>query len=113
MSEHPDPSPASLQRVTVVVDLAAPADADVAALVAASLPLAELPAMSDDASREDDVRLSSDGTALEVVLLVEATTDAEAMDLAVAATERALRAADLGPDVARPGQVTVLDAYTP
>ena len=65
--EQPGPF---LQRVVVVVDLQAPADADVARLVAQSLPLEDLPAMADDAAREDDVRLSSDGTALEVVLLV-------------------------------------------
>jgi hypothetical protein len=35
------------------------------------------------------------------------------MDAGVAATERALRAAGLPPEVARPGQVTASEAYTP
>ncbi|SDQ22014.1 hypothetical protein [Quadrisphaera sp. DSM 44207] len=112
MSEPLDYEP-SLYRVTVVVDLDDPAADGLEGAVAAALPLDLVPAMADEQAREDAATLSTDRRALDVVVLAEGGTPAEAERTGVAAVEAALRGAGLGPSTARPGQARVEDAYEP
>jgi len=127
------PGAPGLHRVSVVVDLfgrgrpqrtgaggaeaggaeAGGGDTDLVAAVREALPLDRLPAMADPAALEDSVALSSDGTTLDVVLLVQALTPDSAMRDGEDVVEEALRAAGLRLDDARPNQVTVAGAYTP
>ena len=103
----------TLYRVTVVVDLASRADPDLPAAVLDAVPLDQVPAMADPLARQGAVTRSSDGTALDVVLLVEAVTMRDAERRGLAATEEALQAAGLGASSARPGHVRVEDAFDP
>ena len=125
--EHTPGAP-GLFRVTVVVDLfgrgrprpadpgAADADApgtDLVAAVRGALPLDRLPAMADPDALEGAVEVSSDGTTLQLVLLVQALTPDRAMRDGEEVAEEALREAGLRFDDARPHQVTVAGAYAP
>ena len=117
------PGAPGLHRVTVVVDLFGrgrpdpePGRGDGEDLVAAvreALPLDRLPAMADPAALEDAVALTSDGSMLTLVLLVQALTPDRAMRDGEDVVEDALRAAGLRQDDARPNQVTVAGAYAP
>ena len=121
------PGAPGLHRVTVVVDLfgrgrpertgaggaGTDGGSDLVAAVREALPLDRLPAMADPAALEDSVVLSSDGTTLDVVLLVQALTPDHAMRDGEDVVEEALRAAGLRLDDARPNQVTVAGAYAP
>ena len=121
------PGALGLHRVTVVVDLfgrgrpdaepgrdgGAADGADLVAAVREALPLDRLPAMADPAALEDAVALTSDGSMLTLVLLVQALTPDRAMRDGEDVVEDALRAAGLRQDDARPNQVTVAGAYAP
>jgi hypothetical protein len=103
----------SLHRVTVVVELSEPASEGLPAAVLDAVPTDVVPAMEDPAAREGAITTSADGTALDLVLLVEGTTPDVAERTGLRAAEAAVRGAGLGEDAARLGQTRVEDAYSP